>query len=84
MYAIRSYYASIIWGNEAMNFMFIYTTALGAAVSIGKKAHIRIAVFTDLLPPRPLRVTNIINYSLVGFFNGLMVWYSLPWRNNFV
>ena len=71
--------AAIIGGNEAMNYLFIYTTALGAAVSIGNAEHIKITVLIDRLKARSRRLVNIINYLLIGFINGVMVWYSLPW-----
>ena len=71
--------AAIIGGNEAMNYLFIYTTALGAAVSIGNAEHIKITFLIDRLKARPRKFVNIINYLLIAFINGVMVWYSLPW-----
>ena len=71
--------AAIIGGNEAMNYLFIYTTALGAAVSIGNSEHIKITFLIDRLKARSRKFINIINYLFIGFINGVMVWYSLPW-----
>jgi TRAP-type C4-dicarboxylate transport system permease small subunit len=71
--------AAIIGGNEAMNYLFIYTTALGAAVSIGNGEHIKITYFVDKLKARSRKLSNIVNYLLVAFINGVMIWYSLPW-----
>jgi TRAP-type C4-dicarboxylate transport system permease small subunit len=71
--------AAIIGGNEAMNYLFIYTTALGAAVSIGNSEHIKITYLVDRLKPRSRKLVNIINYLFIAFINGVMVWYSLPW-----
>lgn len=71
--------AAIIGGNEAMNYLFIYTTALGAAVSIGNGEHIKISFLVDKLKTRSRKVVNIVNYLLVGFINGVMIWYSLRW-----
>ena len=71
--------AAIIGGNEAMNYLFIYTTALGAAVSIGHAEHIKITFLVDRLKPRSRKIVNIVNYLFIGFINGVMVWYSLPW-----
>ena len=71
--------AAIIGGNEAMNYLFIYTTALGAAVSIGNSEHIKITFLVDRLKPRSRKFVNIINYLFIAFINGVMVWYSLPW-----
>ena len=71
--------AAIIGGNEAMNYLFIYTTALGAAVSIGKGEHIKISYFVDKLKMRHHRYVSILNYILIAFINTVMIWYSLPW-----
>jgi TRAP-type C4-dicarboxylate transport system permease small subunit len=71
--------AAIIGGNEAMNYLFIYTTALGAAVSIGKGGHIRISYLVDKLNARKQKYVGIVNYVLIAFINGVMIWYSLPW-----
>jgi TRAP-type C4-dicarboxylate transport system permease small subunit len=71
--------AAIIGGNETMEYLFIYTTALGAAISVGNGEHIRISFFIDKLKSRSRKYVNILNYLLVGFINGVMIWYSLNW-----
>lgn len=71
--------AAIIGGNEVMNYLFIYTTALGAAVSIGNSQHIKITFFIDKLKSRSRKFAKIINYLFTALINGVMVWYSLPW-----
>jgi TRAP-type C4-dicarboxylate transport system permease small subunit len=71
--------AAIIGGNEAMNYLFIYTTALGAAVSVGKGEHIRISYFVDKLRVRNQKYIGTVNYILIAFINAVMIWYSLPW-----
>ena len=71
--------AAIIGGNEAMNYLFIYTTALGAAVSIGSGEHIRITFIVDKIKGRCRKIVNLVDYFSVGFINAVMVWYSLPW-----
>ena len=71
--------SAIIGSNEAINYLFIYTTALGAAVSIGKIEHIRISFFIDKLKQKHRRYINILNYFLIAFINAVMIKYSLPW-----
>jgi TRAP-type C4-dicarboxylate transport system permease small subunit len=71
--------AAIIGGNEAMNYLFIYTTALGAAVSISNGEHIKISFLVDKLKARSRKFVNIANYLLIGFINGVMIWYSVRW-----
>jgi TRAP-type transport system small permease protein len=71
--------SAIIGGNEAMNYLFIYTTALGAAVSIGNGEHIKITFLVDKLKARPRKIVNVVNYLFIGFINAVMIWYSLRW-----
>ena len=59
--------SSIIGGNEAMNYLFIYTTALGAAVSVGQGTHIKISFVVDHLPGRARRVVDMIGYRADRF-----------------
>ena len=71
--------SSIIGGNEAMEYLFIYTTALGAAVSVGKGTHIRISVLVDQLKGLPRRCIDTAGYLLIAFINAVMIYFSLPW-----
>lgn len=71
--------SSIIGGNESMEYLFIYTTALGVAVSVGKGTHIRITVLVDQLKGRPRRLIDIFNYLLIAFINAVMIYYCVPW-----
>jgi TRAP-type C4-dicarboxylate transport system permease small subunit len=70
---------AIIGGNEAMEYLFIYTTAIGAAVALGKREHIKITYFVDKLPLAVQGVVNVLDLILIGFINGVMIWYSIPW-----
>ncbi len=70
---------TLIGGNEFVVILFIYSSALGAAVVLGKEEHIAITWFVDRLPPRFRRGANILKYLLVGFINGVMLVYSLGW-----
>ena len=70
---------AIIGGNEAVEYLFIYTTAIGAAVALGKREHIKITYFVDKLPLALKGVVNVLDLILIGFINGVMIWYSIPW-----
>ena len=74
--------AAIIGGNEAMNYLFIYTTALGAAVSISNQEHIAITFFIDKLKAPARKLVNIIDYFFIAFINAVMLWYSVPWMRS--
>ena len=71
--------SSIIWGSEAMNYLFIYTTALGAAVSVSRGTHIRISCVLELAHGKLRTVLDFIVFGLIGVVNGVLGVYSLPW-----
>ena len=70
---------TIIGGDEATQFLFIYTTAIGAAISIGKKQHIKISVLLERLPLGGQRIVNILNSVLIILLHGYLLWLSIEW-----
>lgn len=70
---------TIIGGNEITAYLFIYTTALGAAVSVAKGEHIRIAVFVDGLGPGARRLTETVATALVLALHASLLWLSSEW-----
>lgn len=70
---------TIIGGDEATQFLFIYTTAFGAAISIGKNQHIKISVFLERFPLRVRRVVNIFNCVLIMLLHGYLFFLSMKW-----
>jgi len=71
--------SSILGGSEVVTFLFIYTTALGAAVAIPHDRHIRISFFIDKLKGVFRVGVEVLVYLLVAFINGIMFVYSLEW-----
>lgn len=71
--------SSILGGSEVVTFLFIYTTALGAAVAIPHDRHIRISFFIDKLKGGVRVGAEVLVYLLVAFINGIMFLYSLEW-----
>ncbi len=72
---------TIIGGNEFVVILFIYTSALGAAIIVEKKEHIAITWFIDKLPLSLRKMVDIIDFLLIAFINGVMIWYSIRWIN---
>ena len=70
---------TIVGANELVIILFIYTSALGAAVVIGKKEHISITFFIDKLPSLLGLMVDSINFLLIAFLNGVIIWYSIYW-----
>jgi len=70
---------AIIGGNEVMEYLFIYTTAIGAAVALGRREHIKISWFVDKLSMSTRRIVDIAGFLLIGFINAVMIYYSMNW-----
>lgn len=73
--------STIIGANEFIVIMFIYSSAIGAAVVVGKREHIAITYFIDKLPASARRIVDIVNYILIAFLNGVIIWYGMKWIN---
>lgn len=72
---------TIIGGNELVVILFIYTSALGAAVIVGRREHIAITWFVDKLPGAPRKVVDIFNFLSIAFINAVMIIFSIHWIN---
>jgi TRAP-type C4-dicarboxylate transport system permease small subunit len=70
---------AIIGGNEVMEYLFIYTTAIGAAVALGRREHIKITWFIDKLSHRSRQLVDVFGFLLIAFINAVMIYYSVPW-----
>lgn len=71
--------SSIIGGNEFTTFLFIYTTAIGAAVAIPRNRHIRIDYFINKLGGWMRVVIEVLVYLCIAAINAIMMIYSLDW-----
>lgn len=70
---------SIIGGNELMEGLFIYTTAIGAAVAVRRRQHINISSIIQQLPIFLQRLNDVLVHALIAFLNGVMIFYSIRW-----
>jgi TRAP-type C4-dicarboxylate transport system permease small subunit len=70
---------TIIGGNEITGYLFIYTTALGAAVSLARGQHIRIGVFVDALPRRAGLLVDAVALLLILALHAGLLWLSSEW-----
>jgi len=70
---------TIIGGNEATVIAFVYTTAIGAAISISRDEHISIRYFTDKLSWRVQQALSQIQLILVTLLNVLIAVYAFSW-----
>ncbi|MEJ2136263.1 MAG: TRAP transporter small permease [Desulfofustis sp.] len=70
---------SIIGGNELMEGLFIYTTAIGAAVAVRRRQHINISYIVQQLPKFLQRLDDVLVHVMIAFLNGVMISYSIRW-----
>ena len=70
---------AIIGGNELMEYLFIYTTSIGAAAALARREHIKITWFIDKLSPSFRKAVDAAGFLLIGFINAVMIRYSVPW-----
>jgi TRAP-type C4-dicarboxylate transport system permease small subunit len=71
--------SSIMGGNELIEYLFIYTSAIGAAAALARREHISITYFIDKLPAVARRVVQVTGFLLVAVINAAVVFYSIPW-----
>ena len=70
---------AIIGGSELVEYLFIYTTAIGAAAALGRREHIKITWFIDKLAPAYRKTADILGFFLISLINAVMIYYSIPW-----
>ena len=73
---------SIMGTAETFTMLFTYCSALGAAVMVRNREHIRISVFIDKLPLTGKKIVLTINYLLIAMFSYFVFTESLPWLNS--
>ena len=71
--------STIVGGNEATVMLFIYTTALGAAVDVARGKHIIVDTFVNYLPAGLRRALDMFNLAIVGVLNGFLLKYGIDW-----
>ena len=70
---------SITGANEIIIILFIYSTAIGAALALGKNEHISITVFTEKLPKKFIKPLQLIQLFLIATINAVLFWYCFNW-----
>ena len=69
-------------GYELNGYLFIYTTAIGAAFSVGRHQHIKIDYIVSKLSGVARRVVDILAQLLIALINGVMIYLSVSWISN--
>lgn len=70
---------SIIGTYEIITMLFVYCSALGTAILVRQKEHIKISFFINKLSAGARRIVLTINYILICVLNVVFVYMSLGW-----
>jgi len=71
--------SSISGANEIITILFIYTTAIGSAIAVGKRSHISINILEDKLSQGSAKYLAKLQLALVGLINFIIAWFSFTW-----
>ena len=71
--------SGITGGNELMEYLFVYTTALGAAVAIGKNEHIKIGYFIENRGPIAKKAADLFGIACIALINIVFMFLSYRW-----
>ncbi len=78
--ALRYVFNSSITGaNELITVLFVYTTAVGAAIAVGRREHIAVTFVVERLPPGLQRAADGVGLALVALLNAVLLWEGLGW-----
>ena len=69
----------IVGANEFVTILFVYSTAIGAALGVGRGDHIQIRFLVDRLPPSARSAIDVVGLLLIVLLNAVMLWYSVNW-----
>lgn len=73
--------SSIIGANEIIVILFVYTTAIGAALAVGKGEHLSIVFVVEKLSGSWRRRVDFFRVFMVGAINAIAIYYSIQWMS---
>ena len=69
----------IVGANETATILFVYGSAIGSAVAIGRREHISVPFLVEKLRGRARQLADVVALALVAMINGVILWESLRW-----
>lgn len=70
---------SIMGTYEIITMLFVYCSALGTAILVREKEHIKISFFVNKLSVGTKKIVLTIDYILIGALNSVFFYMSLGW-----
>jgi TRAP-type C4-dicarboxylate transport system permease small subunit len=71
--------STVMGGDELIEYLFIYTSTLGAALVLGRREHVSIPVFWKRMKPWIGKVFDVVNHLLIILLNVYMIMLSRTW-----
>lgn len=66
--------SSLSWSEELARYLFIWSTYIGAAYAVRKRAHIRVTAAVDRLPLRARHGVNLLTHAAFITFAVIVIW----------
>ena len=80
---LRYVFSTSIFGTaEVYTMLFTYASALGAAIMLRKREHIKIDVLINRLPRKAAKVVLTISYLLIAVLCFFIAWESIFWLDS--
>lgn len=64
---------SLVWTEELVRYLFIYSVAFGAPVAMEKREYIAVDLLVNFLPEKVKKYYNALIYFLLGVFSVLLI-----------
>lgn len=65
-----------VWSEELARFLMVAITMLGSALVVGRKGHVAVTVFVEMLPEPLQRIVAAIRDLLVVTMGGVLAYYG--------
>lgn len=80
---LRYVFSTSLFGTaEVYTMLFTYSAALGSALMMRNREHIKIDIFINRIPRKPAKVILTINYLLIGTLCFFIAWQSISWLDS--
>jgi len=66
------------WSEEAVRFLFVYASLVGAGIGIMEHSHIGIDIVVNMLPKRYREAAHIVIHAVISVFGGVLIYTAVP------
>ena len=66
------------WSEEAVRFLFVYASFIGAGIGIMEHSHIGIDILVNMLPEKYRKGAHIVIHAAISVFGGVLIYAAEP------